>query len=262
MNIYYVYVYRYPETKIPFYVGLGKNDRMRDHLTAAKRKSTKPNHKINTIRKILSEGKEPIIEILENNLSKETAVSFERFFISEFGRRDLNTGSLCNLTSGGDGVRDMGPLTKKAISDSRSGKTIFKHSISGCVVSLSINDPKVLSGEFVGVNKNSISVKTALSSLYKGTTLVRTQGGDIIRVSVDDPRLISGDLVGIKKGIPSIKHQSTNVKVVIKDPNTLEVIKVFDSLGDASGYLNHNKSVISAWSKKNVIRDGVLFTRG
>ena len=81
MNIYYVYIYRHPVTNTPFYVGYGKNKRYMAHLNEARKlKSTDKNsHKLNTIRKILEINLEPIIEIVDSNLSKETASELEIF---------------------------------------------------------------------------------------------------------------------------------------------------------------------------------------
>jgi hypothetical protein len=105
MNNYYVYIYFNPENNTPFYVGYGKNKRYLHHLKVAKRKScSDPNLlKINTIRKILKSGLEPIIKFYQLNLSKVEACEIERDLILEYGRIDLNTGTLTNLTEGGDG---------------------------------------------------------------------------------------------------------------------------------------------------------------
>ena len=43
------------------------------------------------------------VEIVAKGLSREDALELEMFMISEYGRIDLGTGNLCNLTEGGDG---------------------------------------------------------------------------------------------------------------------------------------------------------------
>jgi hypothetical protein len=43
------------------------------------------------------------VEIVARDLSREDALELEMFMISEYGRIDLGTGKLCNLTEGGDG---------------------------------------------------------------------------------------------------------------------------------------------------------------
>lgn len=117
MNIYYVYVYMHPKTKIPFYVGLGKGERYLSHLKEAKRethKTTKQNkHKLNTIRKILSEGDVPIIQMVASEISLDAARKLEIYLICTIGRSDLNEGPLTNLTRGGEGVGEVSPESKQ-----------------------------------------------------------------------------------------------------------------------------------------------------
>jgi hypothetical protein len=112
MGEFYVYMYC-KVVGTPFYVGKGKDDRHLYHLQEAKKENTKdPNNlKINTIRKILKSGNEPIVKFIDTDLSEEQAFELEEFLISEIGRVDVGTGTLTNLTNGGEGlsglVRDL-----------------------------------------------------------------------------------------------------------------------------------------------------------
>ena len=45
----------------------------------------------------------PIVEIVESDIDKELADIKEKELISKYGRRDINGGTLVNLTDGGDG---------------------------------------------------------------------------------------------------------------------------------------------------------------
>lgn len=103
-NIYYVYLYVKPDGTV-FYVGKGKEDRYLHHLQEAKKPKSKDKNKlkISTIRKILKQGLEPDIRFIDKNLSEEQAFELEEFLISEIGRIDLGTGTLTNLTNGGEG---------------------------------------------------------------------------------------------------------------------------------------------------------------
>ena len=109
-NRFYTYCYINPVTDKPFYVGKGCGNRMYSHLAEAKSTSM-CNHKLNTIRKILDDGYEPVIKVVLDNLTEEDAFELEEFLISEIGRRDLGDGPLVNLTDGGEGfsgfVRDI-----------------------------------------------------------------------------------------------------------------------------------------------------------
>jgi hypothetical protein len=109
---YYVYLYIDPFNKTPFYVGKGCNNRSKHHLNVAKSNNwgQDPNKlKINKIRKIISKGIDPIIEIKEMNLSESEAFEREKFYISKYGRIDIGTGILTNLSDGGDGQRNWIP---------------------------------------------------------------------------------------------------------------------------------------------------------
>ena len=100
------YTYIYFDDFIPFYVGKGQKkikkngqlyDRAKNHLG---RKDRHPvTHKI---QKMLREGTEPLIKIINVN-NKNEAFELEKFLISEIGRKDLGTGSLLNMTDGGEG---------------------------------------------------------------------------------------------------------------------------------------------------------------
>lgn len=111
MQKYFVYMLcdpRKPDAKYesgfePFYIGKGSGRRISDHFREA-RDTTKNSPKLNKIRKIQSEGLEPIAYIISCNLSNDDALLLEIKMISLFGRKDTNAGPLLNLTDGGDGT--------------------------------------------------------------------------------------------------------------------------------------------------------------
>lgn len=117
----YVYIYYDPrKTPLePIYVGKGQGKRMIIHKTRAKNPILK-----RKIEHIKEAGLEPIVEKHIDDITHEEAMSIEMELIAKFGRIDLETGTLCNLTEGGEGTvgRIASEETKKLWSEQRKGK--------------------------------------------------------------------------------------------------------------------------------------------
>lgn len=94
-DIWYVYRHIRLDTGKPFYIGIGKS-------LNYKRAFEKKGHNVFWKRIVKKVGYK--VDILISNLSVEEANWNEIFFICLYGRVDLNTGSLCNLNGGGNGV--------------------------------------------------------------------------------------------------------------------------------------------------------------
>lgn len=77
-----------------FYIGIGKTK---------KRAYNKNNNRSKFWKNIVNKT-DYIIEILYENLTWKEACNIEINLIKHYGRKDLKTGTLVNLTNGGDGV--------------------------------------------------------------------------------------------------------------------------------------------------------------
>lgn len=114
---YCVYRHRRLDSNEIFYVGVGKNEKR------AYDKSRR-----NTYWKNIVNKTDYSIEIVQKNLSKDNAKELEIFLIHLYGRKDLNTGNLCNMTDGGDGLRNFKYTEefRKKLSNSSKGKKMSK----------------------------------------------------------------------------------------------------------------------------------------
>lgn len=80
--MYYVYELQDPVTRIPFYVGKGKDRRAYYHTMRNKKGYyTENRYKDNVIRQILAFGKEPYIEFKFYSDDEESAYNHEEFLI-------------------------------------------------------------------------------------------------------------------------------------------------------------------------------------
>lgn len=111
MPTFYVYAYISERTNNPYYIGKGSGKR-----------AWKP-HKVP-----IPKDSERIV-IVESNLTEIGALAIERRLIRWYGRRDLNTGCLLNLTDGGDGAANMSSITKHKIGSAHKGKKNLSASI-------------------------------------------------------------------------------------------------------------------------------------
>jgi len=100
-NIYYVYEYL-REDLTPYYVGKGKNSRWRGKHSVA----VPPKERVRFVATKLTEAE---------------AFALEEKLILEYGRKDLGTGILRNMTSGGEGATP-GPELRKRLSEIKKGK--------------------------------------------------------------------------------------------------------------------------------------------
>ena len=262
-NIYYVYIYRDPETNIPFYVGYGKNSRAYSHLRQAKNKSTpiQGEHKLNKIRKILRTDKEPIIEIYKNQLSKSEACETEIELISKYGRIDTLTGTLTNKTCGGDGKRGWSSADRDAMSKRMLGHRIVKDHITNEKYRVRIDDPRITSGELIGISIGNANKNGKIT----GYVLCKDpKTNNTYRVKKTDERWLSGDLVGINKGVPASENAKSAARAKKGIPKSKEHNKkVSNSIKGSKWIHNFETGITSRISKdKTNPPDGFVFVNG
>jgi hypothetical protein len=101
-----LYIHRRNDNGVVFYVGIGSSEE-RAFSTKQRNKYWK-----STVAKYGY-----VVEILYNNISWEEACKKEIELIKFYGRKDLEEGTLCNMTDGGDGVSNLNKESRKKISD-------------------------------------------------------------------------------------------------------------------------------------------------
>lgn len=114
-NDWIVYRHIRLDKNIPFYIGIGKD------INRPYNKKDRSNFWKSIIGKT-----EYTVEILFDNLTKEEAINKEIEFINLYGRIDLKTGYLCNMTCGGEGTgklnEDLEWLRRRKIKRTLTGK--------------------------------------------------------------------------------------------------------------------------------------------
>lgn len=91
----YIYKHLRKDNKEVFYIGIGSDI---DYRRANEKKSR------NKYWQKFVQKYEYLIEIIEDNLTWDDAKSKEIYWIKFYGRKNLNQGTLLNLTDGGDGT--------------------------------------------------------------------------------------------------------------------------------------------------------------
>ncbi|MGZ9736539.1 NUMOD3 domain-containing DNA-binding protein [Flavobacterium sp. GNP002] len=111
------YVYRHIrlDKKEPFYIGIGKDKYYNRAKSKAKRN--------NLWNKIVSKT-DYDIEIIFEHDDYEIVKEKEKEFINLYGRKDLNKGSLSNLTDGGEGALGHIPSLEKRLNQSIKQKGV------------------------------------------------------------------------------------------------------------------------------------------
>lgn len=156
----YVYTHTRIDTNEVFYVGIGSDK----HFSRSKDSNNRNKFWKNIVSKT-----EYVIDIVNKNISKQEAADIEKLLIIQYGRRIDKSGSLCNISSGGEfgsyGVKRSEEY-KKNLSSKMKGRKLSKETIdkikknSGtkiiCTITKKIYNSITEAAESNNINKNML----------------------------------------------------------------------------------------------------------
>jgi hypothetical protein len=186
------YVYRHIrlDKNEPFYIGIGSDNEYKRANTNTRRNK----HWIN----ISKFGYE--VDILFDDLTWDEACVKEKEFISLYGRKDKNKGSLCNLTDGGDGclgrIVTFSEESKRKMSEARKGKKPY------------IITDEIRKNLSIAAKKRGVS-KEHLAKMNKARVNFTHRKG--IPHTEESRKKMSDSRMGIKKSEEWCKAQSERV---------------------------------------------------
>jgi hypothetical protein len=166
LNKFYVYIYKHPITKLPFYVGKGKNSRYMHHMSPCM--LSDKSFKTKTILKIFTNGMLPEIELIYCE-TEQDAFDLEISLITKY-KKVKDGGSLTNHLDGGDS-----PPENKGISHSQFGKSgKFK------LTNLTTNESEEVIGIYFWAKQHNLN-GTALVEIADKKPLSKPNGKQAIR---------------------------------------------------------------------------------
>lgn len=112
-RIFFVYRHIRPDKNQVFYIGIGRYHKKWKHCRAYTHRSRNQYWK-NIVSSCDGKYK---VQILFDEITMNEAFDKEKELIKLYGRKDLNSGTLCNMTDGGDGGFELSEETKRKISE-------------------------------------------------------------------------------------------------------------------------------------------------
>jgi len=168
----YVYMLVDPDTKKPFYIGKGNNNRVFEHVENVRSGKVKTEPKNDEILRILGSGKEVEHIIVHHGLDDETALLVEASLIDAFNH--YSGTRLTNLVSGHD--IEHGIMSDVDIIGKYSSEFV-PYLEEGCVVicinrlyrsGMTIDEIWDVTKESWRIDKNKVSAISTVLSVYEG----------------------------------------------------------------------------------------------
>jgi len=237
------------DTNDVFYIGIGKT------LNRAYSKYNRNKYWKNIVNK---NNGVFLIELLHTDLTWEEACQKERQYIRQYGRSDICSGTLCNLTDGGEGISNLKHSEETRLKISIAAKNRFKYK------------PHCRKGG-VFVNSNSrkvvlINLKTYIiykfdtlveAALFLNTSSSRVRRACIVSKSINDYYLKFGDTIS-KQEIKELKNKivydlsdksliniNKDYSYIQRKVINLETKEIFNSISEVSKKYGFNNSTLN-----------------
>jgi hypothetical protein len=169
------------DTNEPFYIGIGVSEKR------AYSKNSRNRFWRSIVRKT-----DYKVDILIEDLSWEEACEKEKEFISLYGRRNLGTGVLCNLTDGGEGRTGCKHTeeAKKQMSIYRTGRKLKPHTDEAKYKMSLAGKGRKQSEEAIKNNKEAN--RERLSKKIVGVSFHKIRNNWRARINVDGKEIFLG----------------------------------------------------------------------
>lgn len=261
-----VYIHRNPQTYEIFYVGIGSTTERAYRFQSGKRNK----YWIDYIRKYGF----PIVEIIHQDLTKEEAARIEIELIAKYGKRIDGTGTLLNLSSGGESGAYGVKQSRNHIEKRASKLKGYKHSEqSKQNMKEAQNRPEVkakheaykkdpnwlkLQRDAKLGNKLSAETKIKISNALKGIdvsaeTKQKISIANTGKIRTEEQRArISESKKGAKRNPDSVKKMAeTNKKTILNTQTGIFYNGIADAALSANININTLRAKMSGHAKNN-----------
>lgn len=233
---FYCYILKRPCGE-PFYVGIGTKRRILDHEIFAKRPNLK-SHKLAVIRTIWRAKQRVEYEISGWFGDREQAERAECALILAIGRRDLGTGTLTNITDGGEGAPNISADSRKARSE-KCAAVWARRKQDGATCS-HLHTPEV--------KAKSLASRRNSRKPRKPPVFTRKPG----RQSIESRRLLSeqmkADPVSRRPGVGERISQALTGSRNLKNATPVTIDgTAYPSIRDAAAALGIDRGTVARW---------------
>jgi len=246
--IYYLYRHIRLDKNEPFYIGIGHTDNNKYNRAFAKNKR-------NRFWKNVINNTDYNVEIVYETEIKDDIFEKEKEFIKLYGRRDLNTGTLVNLTDGGEfSINKSRFSIEKQLETAKKNGSYYRNIERMIKMSFKKGQRNQIKKTFLytdnGVFLNSFdSMKECGEYTKCNTSNIRKY---IAKKESHIGYIYSNEFLGHNLDLNTYKIKKNKKRAVQKINNDGDIIEKYISITDAANKNNKAKSNIYQALKMNI----------